>query len=273
MDAVKRGYDDIVEGFRDPTSGKLVLDQYGNAVNQVRATYTRSLRAMYPKYGEALDAWAGPSQTMEAVQFGKDALKIEPAAIKDRLADMPKSDLEFARLGLASTLRKLVGDAGMHTNEAQLLIKSGNRIEQIRQFFPDDAAFQKFMASVKAESLMARTKGEIIGNSRTAARMAEDNSPESEAFGHMAKAGVNLAKGNQLASVFNGVKAMLSPRRAPNAELNAEIARLLATPGGGRSVNALRDRQANPPVKYLATALRPAIPAAAAGTAQAGNGP
>ncbi len=49
LDAVKRGYDEIVEGFRDPTSGRLNLDQYGRAVGGAnRRAYRDDLARMYP---------------------------------------------------------------------------------------------------------------------------------------------------------------------------------------------------------------------------------
>ena len=112
MDAVKRGYDEIVEDFRDPRTGRLALNQYGRAVNLVRSAYTNTLRDMYPRYANALDAWGGPSRSIDALQAGRNFLRQEPEEIKRRISTLSTNDQEFYKLGAAATLRKMIATTG-----------------------------------------------------------------------------------------------------------------------------------------------------------------
>jgi Transglycosylase SLT domain len=74
LDAVKRGYDQVLEQYRDPTTGRLVLDPTGNAINNMRAAYVQKMRDAFPQYADALDKWAGPSQDMDALSMGRRVL-------------------------------------------------------------------------------------------------------------------------------------------------------------------------------------------------------
>ena len=230
MDAVKRGYDEIVEGFRDPTSGRLNLDQYGNAVNQVRAAYVADLRAMFPRYGAALDAWGGPSQSLDALAFGRDALRQEPEAIRDRLLDMKPGDREFARLGLASTLRKAMGKTGASGNEARAIIGNKYTQDQIRPFFATQEEYDRFINSVTAESKMFSTKYDVLGNSKTAARLAEDDSPAIEGATRGASAVANAAHGNIFGFVGNAMRSLNAFNSLRDPAVNANIATYLTRP-------------------------------------------
>ena len=230
MDAVKRGYDEIVEGFRDPTSGRLNLYQYGSAVNQVRAAYVADLRSMFPRYGAALDAWGGPSQSLDALAFGRDALRQEPEAIRDGLLDMAPGDREFARLGLASTLRKAMGKTGAAGNEARAIIGNKYTQDQIRPFFATQEEYDRFINSVTAESRMFSARYNILGNSKTAARLAEDESPIVEGATRGASAMANAAHGNIFGAIGNGMRSLNAFNSLRDPAVNANIATYLTRP-------------------------------------------
>lgn len=241
LDAVKRGYDEIVEGFRDPTSGRLNLNQYGRAVNDVRAAYVGRLRETFPKYAAALDSWSGPSQSLDALKAGQDFLLRDPREIATRMKNLTPGDREFYKIGAASTLRKAIAKTGANGDEARKIVGNSYTRAQLRPLFEDDASYNRFIDSVMAESRMFRTGTKVLGNSATAARLAEDTSPESAAFMNAGHAAIQAKSGNWLGAAKNIGNAMAGLARSRDPALNADIARIFTAtaPAGGPSPGML----------------------------------
>lgn len=155
LDAVKRGYDEIVEGFRDPTSGRLNLNQYGRAVNDVRAAYRDQLAGEIPAYGDALQAWAGPSASLDALAQGRRALTTDRdvvAGITQRLSD---SDRDFFRVGVGRAVSDMAGDPARAATAARRLLEDRNMQARLDAAIPDPAQRAQFRAALEREVDMA----------------------------------------------------------------------------------------------------------------------
>ena len=61
LDAAKQGLDDMLEKYRDPTTGRLNLDSQGRAIEKLRQSFVSNLDAVNPDYASARAAYAGPS--------------------------------------------------------------------------------------------------------------------------------------------------------------------------------------------------------------------
>lgn len=61
LDYVKRGLDDVLEGCRDKTTGKLALDTESKAVNDTLRGLLSRLDTSNPDYAAARAACAGPA--------------------------------------------------------------------------------------------------------------------------------------------------------------------------------------------------------------------
>ncbi len=231
MDAVKRGYDEIVEGFRDPTSGRLNLNQYGRAVNQVRATYAGELRQMYPRYAAALDAWGGPSQSIDALKFGESSLANAPEVNTARLQAMSENDREFAKLGIAQKLRDIANSKGPLAAEFDRLAGtkygSSSIRDRIRPFFSSDEEMQRLVDGVDYEIKMARKSNEILAGSQTAQRVAEDMGVSGSDVAHAAMSAATGHYGGVLRQVASMLGKWL-PKDDP--EVTARIAKILTDP-------------------------------------------
>src|SRR3546814_2201273 len=71
IDLVKRGFDDVLEGYRDPTSGRLNLDEGVRAVEGLRQRYLGEADRLYPDtYPQARAAFAGPASENTALLTG-----------------------------------------------------------------------------------------------------------------------------------------------------------------------------------------------------------
>lgn len=243
MDFVKAGVDDVVEAYRNKVTGKLDLDRYGSAANQTRADLISAVDKMNPAYKSARDAWAGPSQSLDTVNFGRQALHNEPEANAARLASMAPADREFARLGLKADLVKRLESAGAGSDEAKRLVRSEHARRQMEPFFRDTAEMDRFVAEVEAESRMFETRRATVGGPDTARRVHEDASRFASVLSEAVGVGREALRGSPTGVIQRGIRLfneLRDMRRTP--EVNAEIATLLMEPlsGGPRPSNSMK---------------------------------
>lgn len=169
MDAVKRGYDQVVEENQNAL-GKLT--DYGRVVDGARRRYVTALREMYPRYAGALDAWGGPSQSLQAMQLGRDALTEDAEITTKQIAGLSANDKDFFRIGLARALK----DKADATQEGADITRRifGNKLirDRIMAGFDNPGAFAAFRDVMENEATFAKTRNEVLKGSQTARRMA-----------------------------------------------------------------------------------------------------
>jgi|GEM_PF-5556845 len=156
MDAVKRGYDNIIEGFRNPVTGRVHLDEYGRAVEGNRKAYVAELRDMFPRYGGALDAWAGPSTAMDAANRGRNIfnMKDDEIATTAVAARGKPGEADAFRLGVAQAVRDQIARAQDGADAVKRIFGSPQKRELLRAAFPDSKAFSEFEALMAREASM-----------------------------------------------------------------------------------------------------------------------
>jgi hypothetical protein len=263
LDYVKRGLDDVVEGFRDPTSGRLNLNTYGRAADATRTEFRSALKALNPNYAKALEAYSGPSASLDAIKAGEGFLQRDPEEITSRLANLESGDKEFYKLGAASALRKAIAKTGAQGDEARKIVGNAYTRMQLRPLFDTEESFDNFISSVTAESNMFKTRFRVLGGSQTGARLAEDLSPLNEAALSAGKAALSASRQNPVGLVMHGVNALKSLKRAGDPALNASIARALTSPAanpssaGAKLLKSLAAQKPTVPVNAMAKLTRP----------------
>lgn len=236
MDAVKRGYDEIVEGFRNEY-GKLQLDQYGRAVNNARAVYTGSLRDMFPQYGDALNAWAGPSKALDAMNLGKRVLTGEADETGKAIAAMSPSEKDMFRIGVSRALIDRVKSGGDTEDIRKLKSIWGSEAtrERVAAAFDDPKAFDEFSDYMKREMDMARTNQVINprAGSQTAPILAQRGQPSP--MGPMLSAVVSGLRGDALGTGANVLRTAGAMAPAPTLQAEALAPYLFSMKAGDRA--------------------------------------
>jgi hypothetical protein len=153
---VKRGYDGIIETFRNPVTGRVHLDEYGRAVEGNRAAYVKELRDMFPRYGNALDAWGGPSAAMDAANKGRNLFNMKDAEIATVTLNMRRTpaDADAFRLGVAQAMRDKIASAPDGADAEKRIFGSPAKRELIKAAFPNERAFLAFEAQMKREAAL-----------------------------------------------------------------------------------------------------------------------
>jgi len=186
-DAVKRGYDQLAEGLRDPTtlrmnySGTVPVPGGGNiSANNVigaRDDVTRILRNAYPEYASALDAWGGPSADLDALRLGRGVLSQDAEQTAANVARLSPSQREMYQAGIAQTLRDRVMGTGDEANAVRRIFGNELQRQRIAAGFggEDTPAFQRFRQDMENEAVFAQTQRRMFGGPDTARRLAAIN--------------------------------------------------------------------------------------------------
>lgn len=182
MDYIKRGLDDVVEAYRDKTSGKLVLDTEGRAINNTRAELVAKLREGNPEYSAALDAWGGPSHAIDMLDLGRTVYQKanKPTEQIMRFQKLPDADKELVRIGYVRDAVEDLGTVGDNGSVYLRLYGNNNKRAVADVLFGGKANFDKYVAQVKAEKKMLATNRTVQGGSATS-RIDADKAALSDA--------------------------------------------------------------------------------------------
>lgn len=206
--------------FRDPITGKMVE---GGVYKEYRRTFS------------------GPSQSLDAMEWGQQALgpRMSPEQIRETMAKMGPGDRSFALLGVRDTLMREIMSTIAGADQAKIAGGGASakpwRTEQLRALIDDPVALQAFMKGIETEAMMHASKVDMIGNSATARRAAED--AKSSAAGYIenmmqaGKAAKEGAKGNVLgmaAHALDFAKQRFS--RTPDPQVAQEATRIMNSP-------------------------------------------
>jgi len=257
--SAKEGLDGLLEGkeMRDELTGRLTKE--GVSVDKVRRALLEQLKTENPAYAKALESWAGHSQSMQAVRYGRKAFSYAPEDIAEEVANMTPAEREFAKIGIADTIREKIMRTGIAGDEAKAVINNEWTKSQLRPFFNSDAEFNSYIKSVTDERQMFNTKAKLVGNSATAERVAEDSEnrvPE------MLGIGANVVRGN-FGTALKGVIKAAQDAKWKNERLNEAAARILFDPN--ITLDALKQPLGKEPVKG---ALRKSAPLIGTGASE-----
>lgn len=233
FDAVKRGMDNIAEDYRNPATGLMDFNKYddrfgsGRAVDNLRKSYVADLRSRFPDYAAALDAYAGPSQSIDALTLGRRALSNDPEVTAKAVANLSDSDKQFFQAGFARALKDKVEGAADTADATKRIF--GNQLirDKIAAAFDDPDAFNEFQRVMQAESTFAKTRQAVLGGSPTARRLAAMSDVDvvtpalMAVHGHIPGAALNVAQ--------QGANLLA---QSGSAARRAAMARYLVSPPG-----------------------------------------
>lgn len=268
MDYIKRGLDDVLEAYRDKTTGKLVLDGHGRAVNETRAKLVSALDELNPDYKAARDAWAGPAQIKDAMAMGRSFAKPDSEVTQKIVSGLSSSEKEGFLLGVRQAIADMVDRTGVTADATRKLIGTPKMQKALQAAFPDTASYRRFMSDLLREAAFNRTKNQVLGNSATARRLAQQ---EDAGFDPAPLA--EVVQGNFLTGAKGLAKNALARfGKMPEAQ-RAEMARTLLTADPTANANALaRMAAGTQPAPILDARQRQAIAAALVGQLGAMSG-
>lgn len=168
LDTLKQSLYDAAEAAKRQGNNKMA-----RAIDDARVQLTGKLDSIAPKvngesvYKLARDAYAGPSQLIDAAEMGRAAMKADTFDVSSAVRAMSQSEAEAFRVGALQALREKAGTQGGQTSLLRMWMEPATR-DRLKAIFGRD--YRAFAAEVAKE---ARLKGlEGVGRgSQTASRM------------------------------------------------------------------------------------------------------
>lgn len=247
LDFIKRGLDDVLEGYRDKTSGRLVLDEAGRAVNNTRAQLLRAIDDANPEYKAARAAYAGPSQSLDAMARGRDFIKSDAEVTTKQLVGLPDSDKEFFRAGAARALRDMIYNTDDGSNAVRRLFGNQMKRDKLAAVFPDEASFKEFERAMQSEALMYSTRAKVLGGSRTAPMQAE--LADLDSSGGLGSAASQAVRGNLLGAVGDLASTVMSRAQRPSERVGNALADMMFNSDPQATAAVLARLRAQPSVQ------------------------
>lgn len=174
LDYVKRGMDDVIEGYRDTTTGKLNLDTEGRAINNTQRAFLTAFDQANPDYAAARAAYAGPVKGIAAMNTGRKFLSQSADDIEARMRDMSPFEKQMAALGARRAMAELVASKGDTADVVNALVGTGKKRAMLARLFGDRRQFQRFVNTLGQEREGFRTFKQSLLGSPTAPNLQDD---------------------------------------------------------------------------------------------------
>lgn len=228
LDAVKLGYDEIVDGYRNDF-GVLNLDKFGKAINDARFVYRDALAEMNPKYGEALRSWSDPSAYIGAIKNGRRIADQTMSAeeLQSIFGRMTDAEKEGFRIGAVSSILGKMGNNPAKLADMTRSLRSPEMRAKIEAIIPDEAAAAQWRRLLDFEVGSSELTGRALSGSPTARRMAEQKEG-GEVAGDLVRDALGAAiTGNWWSALMRGLgntpRALRDTVRSPSDKIIADM--------------------------------------------------
>lgn len=209
LDYVKRGMDDILEGYRDPITNRLKLDEAGRAMNGVKNDLLNVIDATNPEYAAARQSYQQFAKQAEALRNGNKVLP--NGALPERnfnrfLARADERTLPELQRGYATAMADTVNRQRRSSNPYNAVYGSPLQQSKVDQLFPNGA--QDFRRVYDLEAEMAKTRAETLGGSQTQPRNIADQMFQGGIGSDMADMGIQAITGGGVPGATKALAAV-----------------------------------------------------------------
>lgn len=175
LDYVKRGMDDVIEKYRDSTTGRLVLDGQGRAANNTLRSFLTKVDKANPEYAAARAAYAGPAKMKDALNKGAKALRKSPDDIAAEMKNLSPSEKEMYRTGVRKGVVSFLEGKGDYADKVNALIGTQKSRKALSKVFGGKSGFDRFVKTLQDEREIGLTYKAVNTGSPTAMRMNFDS--------------------------------------------------------------------------------------------------
>lgn len=246
LDAAKKGLDAQISDNTDPVTGK--VNELGMALTKTKNSYVSELDKSNPAYKDARQSYAGPSQSIDAINSGKDFIKNGGEVNADVIKNLSEQDKPFFRIGVAQKISDVLQNTPDGADAVKRIFGTKAKRVSLKSIFPDEESFNKFEKTVNDEKEYTKTYQAVTKGSRTAP-LAEDIADTRTGFNktvetgaNIAGHGLNLLQRNILGNTYYGGKLLLNKAiegKPLSDEQSVMLANKLFTPNSQRAGNPI----------------------------------
>lgn len=199
-------------------------NERGNAIMQIQKDLINTLSEKNPNYAAGRKIWADESALDDAIKSGRNILKDDFDEVADNIANLSISEQEAYINGAVKTITDKLKTGREGLNAATKLAGQGVR-EKLRNAFPDDESFNKFIGQLDIEDQYASTFQKLYGGSQTQPR----GQSEQEFINVIKGEGMRLRGSDVITKTVDAVKQVLDIDTVPQPIID-DITKMLSTP-------------------------------------------
>ena len=231
INLIKKGWDTQLESYRSPLTGKLQLDEYGRALDNVRRTFLNEVDSLNPAYAKARSLYAGPAQAREATNVGKQAAtRGRPEDNINRFNLLNEPSKQGFRTGYANALNEKIerGRQGVNAGGPLTSQKYQNELGalSLHQGPVAPGQLDTLQQRLAREQTMFETRNKALGGSRTAENIEDQSSLSLDP--HVVR---HLLTGDLGGAVRSAVAAGGNAVSGNTAAVREQLAKILLTHG------------------------------------------
>lgn len=170
LNAGKKGLDAMIQDNTDPTTGR--VNELGRALTQYNNSYVSELKNINPDYEAALNAWGGRSQSINALNMGKNFVNEDTELSARQLANLPDADKDFFRVGAQKAMQDKVASTPDGADVVKRIFGNSDKRAKLQATFPDQNSFNQFSQQMKNESQMYKNGQFVMQGSQTREKLA-----------------------------------------------------------------------------------------------------
>jgi hypothetical protein len=216
---IKIGLDRVVDAETDALTSKVT--GYGRDVIKVKNEFNDLIKAKNPDYAKANAEFADSARIKNSFEMGQkyQSLDVQEAAAK--IKSFNEAEKEAFRLGMVADINKRLGDfkGGDFTRQ---VFKSDNQKLLVRYAFDDQAKYNEFSQFVKGLTEQSKTAKALIGNSKTAERLATQ-----EGAGQIGQMAQSAATGDLLGLAKAAGSSMIARSKGISSETSEALQKRL----------------------------------------------
>lgn len=170
LDYVKRGFDDAIEAGKRGSLGSAEV----HSMRTLREKLRDRLDALFPEYAKLRAEWAGKERVRELIEEGAEAVRknLDPREVQQTIQGLRGNDVVWFRYGMMDELLSNIRSTSESRDIVKVLADNPHKREMLRLMFGDQRKFDQFMRRLGMEQAMGATYSAVMGNSKTAERMA-----------------------------------------------------------------------------------------------------
>lgn len=165
---IKRGIDAEINYSKLPTSGleKTEVD----SIKNLRTVFMRNVDEQAPKeYKQARDAFAGPSQVIDAIDSGRSFFDIDARQLRKTYDALGPSEKDGFSIGAYDAIRTKIQSGADGIDQVRRTFGSPEKRDQIRVLIGEDA-FTTLESQLARERAIRTTDMKLTGGSQTQPR-------------------------------------------------------------------------------------------------------
>jgi hypothetical protein len=218
--ATRKGLDGMLEGYRDKTTGKLVLDDVGVAIKDLRASLDEEVKRLTGgpegNFAKGDAAYADAAKLDNAMQRGRNFVSGDEEMTSQVFKAMPAAEQDAYRAGVAREMQGMIRKNGSTPASIRAALKDTGISDKLKTILPTETQYNKFISDLQREGTFKETN-RIRYGSQTFGRGAEDAGATQDIVGNAVSAGAQAMRGDV------GGAAMSAVRSAQNFLKRAQL--------------------------------------------------